>query len=117
MDPVDRWRGCLLGLACGDAVGTTVEFSPRGTFAPVTDMVGGGPFDLLPGQWTDDTSMALCLLMPPPLTIAGEIACCGMRQCQTPIPGDHVAHALRGIARPGRVLSIDRESGIASDRD
>jgi ADP-ribosyl-[dinitrogen reductase] hydrolase len=57
----DRYRGCLLGLACGDAVGTTVEFRPRGTFPPVTDMVGGGPFGLLPGQWTDDTSMALCL--------------------------------------------------------
>ncbi|NVZ22596.1 ADP-ribosylglycohydrolase family protein [Pseudomonas costantinii] len=57
----DRYRGCLLGLACGDAVGTTVEFMPRGTFAPVTDMLGGGPFQLKPGQWTDDTSMALCL--------------------------------------------------------
>ena len=57
----DRARGALLGLACGDAVGTTVEFSPRGSFAPVTDMVGGGPFSLRPGQWTDDTSMALCL--------------------------------------------------------
>lgn len=59
--PVARHRGCLLGLACGDAVGTTVEFSPRGSFAPVTDMVGGGPFGLAPGEWTDDTSMALCL--------------------------------------------------------
>lgn len=57
----DRYRGSLLGLACGDAVGTTVEFSPRGTFKPVTDMVGGGPFQLKAGQWTDDTSMALCL--------------------------------------------------------
>jgi ADP-ribosyl-[dinitrogen reductase] hydrolase len=57
----DRYRGCLLGLACGDAVGTTVEFMPRGTFTPLTDMVGGGPFNLKPGQWTDDTSMALCL--------------------------------------------------------
>lgn len=57
----DRARGCLLGLACGDAVGTTVEFSPRGSFLPVTDMVGGGPFDLPMGAWTDDTSMALCL--------------------------------------------------------
>ncbi len=56
-----RARGCLLGLACGDAVGTSVEFSPRGSFAPLTDMVGGGPFQLQPGQWTDDTSMALCL--------------------------------------------------------
>ena len=58
---VGRLRGCLLGLAVGDAVGTTVEFKPRGTFVPVEDMVGGGPFDLQPGQWTDDTSMALCL--------------------------------------------------------
>ena len=58
---IDRYRGCLLGLACGDAVGTTVEFSPRGSFPPVTDMVGGGPFQLEPGRWTDDTSMALCL--------------------------------------------------------
>jgi ADP-ribosyl-[dinitrogen reductase] hydrolase len=56
-----RYRGCLLGLATGDAVGTTVEFSPPGTFAPVDDMVGGGPFRLRPGEWTDDTSMALCL--------------------------------------------------------
>ena len=57
----ERYSGCLLGLACGDAVGTTVEFSPRGTFAPLTDMVGGGPFRLRLGEWTDDTSMALCL--------------------------------------------------------
>jgi ADP-ribosyl-[dinitrogen reductase] hydrolase len=57
----DRYRGALLGLAVGDALGTAVEFSPPGTFAPITDMVGGGPFKLQPGQWTDDTSMALCL--------------------------------------------------------
>lgn len=57
----DRYAGSLAGLASGDAVGTTVEFRSRGTFAPVTDMIGGGPFDLAPGQWTDDTSMALCL--------------------------------------------------------
>ncbi len=56
-----RARGCLLGLAVGDAVGTTVEFQARGTFTPLTDLVGGGPFNLTPGQWTDDTSMALCL--------------------------------------------------------
>lgn len=61
MQTLERFRGCLTGLACGDAVGTTVEFRPRGSFAPVTDMTGGGPFALAPGQWTDDTSMALCL--------------------------------------------------------
>ena len=58
---MDRQLGALLGLAAGDAVGTTVEFKPRGTFPPVADMVGGGPFHLGAGQWTDDTSMALCL--------------------------------------------------------
>lgn len=57
----ERYRGALLGLACGDAVGTSVEFQPRGSFISLTDMVGGGPFNLKPGQWTDDTSMALCL--------------------------------------------------------
>lgn len=57
----NRFLGALLGLACGDAVGTTVEFKRRGSFEPVTDMVGGGPFRLNPGEWTDDTSMALCL--------------------------------------------------------
>jgi ADP-ribosyl-[dinitrogen reductase] hydrolase len=61
MTQTDRFHGCLLGLAVGDAVGTTVEFQPRGSFTPLTDMVGGGPFHLAPGQWTDDTSMALCL--------------------------------------------------------
>lgn len=58
---IERFRGTLLGLACGDAVGTTVEFKSRGSFAPVTGMTGGGPFALQPGEWTDDTSMALCL--------------------------------------------------------
>ena len=57
----DRFRGCLLGLAAGDALGTTLEFKAPGTFRPIDDMVGGGPFNLRPGQWTDDTSMALCL--------------------------------------------------------
>jgi len=57
----DRFAGCLIGLAAGDALGTTVEFSKPGTFEPMTDMVGGGVFGLKAGEWTDDTSMALCL--------------------------------------------------------
>lgn len=56
-----RYEGCLLGLAAGDALGTTVEFKAPGSFTPLTDIVGGGPFGLQKGQWTDDTSMALCL--------------------------------------------------------
>jgi ADP-ribosyl-[dinitrogen reductase] hydrolase len=61
MNEQDRFRGCLLGLAVGDAVGTTLEFKSRGSFEPITDMIGGGLFRLKPGEWTDDTSMALCL--------------------------------------------------------
>lgn len=57
----DRLVGALIGLAVGDALGTTLEFKALGTFEPITDMTGGGPFRLAPGQWTDDTSMALCL--------------------------------------------------------
>ena len=57
----DRARGALLGLAVGDAVGTTLEFKARDSYEPLTDMTGGGPFRLAPGVWTDDTSMALAL--------------------------------------------------------
>ena len=60
-DFLSRARGALMGLVVGDAVGTTNEFQPAGSFEPITDMVGGGVFGLEPGQWTDDTSMALCL--------------------------------------------------------
>jgi ADP-ribosylglycohydrolase len=61
MNVAERYRGAMLGLAVGDALGTTLEFSPPGSFAPIDDIVGGGPFRLPAGAWTDDTSMALCL--------------------------------------------------------
>jgi len=61
LDLQERYRGALLGLAVGDALGTPVEFEEPGTFQPITEMIGGGYFELDPGQWTDDTSMALCL--------------------------------------------------------
>lgn len=57
----DRGSGALLGLAVGDAVGTTLEFKPRDSYEPIADMIGGGPFRLKAGQWTDDTAMALAL--------------------------------------------------------
>ncbi len=56
-----RARGALLGLAVGDALGTTLEFAPRDTLPALADMTGGGPFGLEPGQWTDDTAMALAV--------------------------------------------------------
>ena len=40
----DRAVGALVGLAVGDAVGTTLEFKPKPQYALIEDMVGGGPF-------------------------------------------------------------------------
>ncbi len=60
MELRDRYRGALIGLACGDAVGATLEFKARGGFVPITDMIGGGVVGKA-GEWTDDTAMALCL--------------------------------------------------------
>lgn len=57
----DRARGALLGLAVGDAIGTTLEFERRDVQPRLTNMIGGGPFRLQAGQWTDDTAMALAL--------------------------------------------------------
>jgi ADP-ribosylglycohydrolase len=61
MISIDRQRGALVGLAVGDALGTAIEFEMPGCFAEVTDFRGGGPYALAPGEWTDDTSMALAL--------------------------------------------------------
>jgi ADP-ribosyl-[dinitrogen reductase] hydrolase len=58
---LNRRRGALLGLAVGDALGAAVEFMSPGSFEPVSDYRGGGVHRLAPGEWTDDTSMALAL--------------------------------------------------------
>jgi len=63
MDKLNRFKGSLLGLAICDALGTTLEFTTY-EYAQnnkVVDMIGGGPFNLKPGYWTDDMSMALCI--------------------------------------------------------
>ncbi|CAF3974374.1 unnamed protein product [Rotaria sordida] len=62
-DIVDRIQGSLFGLTVGDALGAHVEFRPNSYLVavPVTDLVGGGTWGLQRGQFTDDTSMALCL--------------------------------------------------------
>jgi ADP-ribosylglycohydrolase len=59
MKHTDRQRGCFLGLATGDALGAAIEFRAPGTFKPVTGYRRGGQRGLAPGEWTDDTSMAL----------------------------------------------------------
>lgn len=51
----ERFRGTLIGLAVGDALGAAIEFLPSGSFPPVIDYRDGGPHNLKPNQWTDDT--------------------------------------------------------------
>lgn len=80
--PRERYRGTLLGLAAGDALGTTLEFRAPGTFTPIADIVGGGPFGLNPGEWTDDTSLALCLAE-------------SLMTCQAFDPGDQMRRYVR----------------------
>lgn len=58
---IDRALGCLVGAAIGDALGATLEFAPYDPLRYHAEMVGGGPFNLRPGEWTDDTAMALAL--------------------------------------------------------
>lgn len=58
---LSRYQGSLLGLAIGDALGAPVEFCPPGRFLPITGFSAGGKFHTAPGEWTDDTAMALCL--------------------------------------------------------
>ena len=57
----NKLKGCFIGLAIGDALGVPLEFHKRDELGHVQDMIGKGPFDLKPGEWTDDTSMALCI--------------------------------------------------------
>ncbi len=89
MTTKNRQRGCLIGLAVGDALGAAVEFQPPGSFEPVTGYRAGGPHGLEPGEWTDDTSMALAL--------ADSIVQSGLGP-QRPGP------ALRGVVARGRLL-------------
>lgn len=59
---VDRSVGVVPAAAAGDAPGAGYEFGPAlGPDAPV-GLVGGGPFEWAPGEWTDDTRMSICVL-------------------------------------------------------
>jgi ADP-ribosyl-[dinitrogen reductase] hydrolase len=58
---LDRSLGAFLGLAIGDALGAAVEGHERDSYARLVDFAAGGPHGLQPGEWTDDTAMALCI--------------------------------------------------------
>lgn len=58
---LDRYKGCLISLAIGDALGAPIQFKKRDTYLHLRGYTSGGKFDSKKGEWTDDTSMALCL--------------------------------------------------------
>jgi len=93
-----RYSGCLLGLAVGDALGVPAEGRVPGSFPPIRGMSGGGRLNLSPGQWTDDTSMALCL--------AESLVTCGRFD-----PADQMTRYLRW-RREGHFASTGRCFGI-----
>ncbi len=60
----EKFAGCLLGLAIGDALGMPLEGMPPQAIArygPVRDFLPSPPRGLKPGQFTDDTQMAIYL--------------------------------------------------------
>ncbi len=59
---IDRARGAVLGSAVGDALGAAYEFGSRDVGPAGPEMLGGGLGDFAPGEWTDDTTMAWCVL-------------------------------------------------------
>lgn len=96
-DQADRCRGALMGLALGDTLGVPLEFSQRDV-KQVHGIEGGGPFNLKPGEWTDDTSMACCLAY-------------SLISCQGFDPSDQmlclpIGIAMAHIARRARVSTL-----------
>jgi ADP-ribosylglycohydrolase len=58
---LDRAAGVLLGAACGDALGVPYEFGPRLPDSFTPQMIGGGLGPYEPGEYSDDTQMAVCI--------------------------------------------------------
>lgn len=58
---LDRYNGCLVALAVGDALGSPIQFKKRDTYLHVRGYTLGGEFNSQKGEYTDDTAMALCL--------------------------------------------------------
>ena len=61
MNTKSRVAGTFIGLAVGDALGVPLENLEKGDREFVSDLIGGGPYNLPPGAWTDETATALCL--------------------------------------------------------
>ncbi len=58
---LNKFQGCFIGLAVGDALGAPIQFMKRDTYPHVEGYTRGGAFNSQKGEYTDDTAMALCL--------------------------------------------------------
>lgn len=58
---LDKYKGCFIALAVGDALGSPIQFEKRDTYLHIKEYTSGGAFDSKNGEYTDDTAMALCL--------------------------------------------------------
>jgi ADP-ribosylglycohydrolase len=108
---LERAAGSLLGLAAGDALGAGYEFHPSGPAR--AEMVGGGLGGWEPGEWTDDTQMAICIAQvtqsgPPDPHPVGERFLAWYREGQKDV-GNQTAVAL------GRSHGAEDLAGHARD--
>jgi ADP-ribosyl-[dinitrogen reductase] hydrolase len=100
----DRAAGVLLGTACGDALGAGYEFGPPLGGNRAVAMIGGGSFGWAPGEWTDDTSMAVA--------IAEVTADGGSLRDQAAL--DMIATRWVGWARSAKDVGVQTRSVLAS---
>ena len=63
----NKIKGALYGAAIGDAMGATTEFMSKEQIKAqwpggLREIIGGGAFQWRPGEVTDDTQMAMCVM-------------------------------------------------------
>jgi ADP-ribosylglycohydrolase len=102
----DRARGVLLGTAAGDALGAGYEFGPPLPDRAHVEMKGGGSPGWEPGEWTDDTSMAVAI---------AEVAAAGA-SLLSPAAQDQVVARWAGWAQSARDVGIQTGDVLAAVR-
>lgn len=107
IDTLDRFRGCLLGGAVGDALGGPIEFHHLETsvraYGPRIDL---GAFDA--AAFTDDTQMTLFTaegLIRATCAVVPRALLTSPMSCTTPICGGCTRRACRGIGRRDHSLT------------
>ena len=101
---VDRAAGVLLGMACGDALGAPYEFGPPLRPDIAVTMAGGGSFGWKPGEWTDDTSMAIAI---------AEVGATGT-DLRTEVARDQIAARWAGWAAHAKDVGVQTSAVLSA---